>query len=114
MKTKLVIILSTLLALQGCATVTEGTKQNITFKNLPESGCQVQEAFVTPNWNTIPVQKSKDDLVIACKDFEKVIPSKVSKNGLVGAALLDFGIVDSITGAMWLYPSEVNLEASGE
>jgi uncharacterized protein YcfL len=114
MKTKLAIFI-TIFILNGCATVTEGSSQDITFNNLPESGCQVGESFVTPHWKTVTVKKSKNTIEVICKDKTKIIESKVSNKALLGAALLDFGIVDTITGAMWFYPNEVNVgEVSDE
>lgn len=109
--TTLAVLISSVLLVQGCASLTEGTTQQVAINNLPESGCQVGEAYVTPYWNKIYVDKANEGLTVVCKDETKVIESEVSSKALLGALLLDFGIVDTLTGAMWKYPQEVDYES---
>lgn len=105
---KIFSILALTIALQGCASLTEGTTQIVSLHNLPESGCTVQNVYVNPHWNKVQVKKSKEDLVVQCKGETKYVESSVSSAGLTSILFVDFGIVDSLTGAMWKYPNEVD------
>lgn len=110
--------LSTLVT--GCATITQGTQQSITF-NLepPETRCDVSRigdgplAKISAKSNTIYVGKDKDDILVKCDadGFESSTTKVVS--GATGAGvtgvLLDFGITDMITGAMYRYPENVTI-----
>lgn len=108
------------LALAGCATITEGTSQVLTFKIEPrEAVCVLTRVddgelgSVTGRTNTVQVSKDKDDIVIRCRapGYEEKttrLASHATKAGVDGM-LLDFGITDMITGAMYAYPGEVTI-----
>jgi hypothetical protein len=99
--------------LTGCASITQGTTQKITIT--PKQACvaKTQEGIelgATDKSGSIQVRKSKDALVIECVGKQpKTIESKVSKVAAVGAVLLDGGVIDMLTGAMWMYESTIEV-----
>lgn len=107
-------------SLSGCATITQGTQQAISFKLEPkEAICDIMRVGdgklgrVNGTSNTIFVGKDKDDIVVTCnaEGYEQSTTKVVS--GATGAGvtgvLIDFGITDMITGAMYRYPEEVTI-----
>ncbi len=103
--TSVVLLLST-----GCASLTEGTTQTISVKT--DRPCVAsrgeQTASVTPEWSNLTVSKGFDPITIDCQGKVTVVESKVSGAGLVSIWLLDGGLIDSATGAMWKYPDTVD------
>jgi hypothetical protein len=97
----------------GCASITQGTTQTISI--IPKQTCVAKthdgsEVGSTDSNGAILVHKSKNPIVIECKDKQpKTIESKISKVAAVGAVLLDGGLVDMLTGAMWMYESTVEV-----
>jgi len=104
----------------GCATITQGTQQAITFKLEPPSTiCEINRVGdgklgrVSSGSNTIFVGKDKDDIIVTCnapgheQSTTKVV-SGATGAGVTGV-LLDFGITDMVTGAMYRYPEEVTI-----
>jgi hypothetical protein len=104
----------------GCASMTQGTSQVITFDIAPPSSqCLVAGkgginlGKVTPFENLLTVPKGKSDLTASCSaahyqsnDFS----IKSSAQPIAMASfLLDFGITDMLTGAMWAYPNKVEI-----
>lgn len=101
----------------GCASITKGTSQNLIFNLEPEdTKCAISRigdgelGSISTKNNTIIVGKDKDDITAKCHANgykQKVINIKSSTEtaAVVGGALLDLGITDMITGAMWAYPS---------
>ena len=123
MKLQSLAISTTLLALTGCATITQGTQQAISFKLEPKDAiCEVSRVGdgklgrVSSSSSTIFVGKDKDDIIVVCNaaGYEQSTTKVVS--GATGAGvtgvLLDFGITDMITGAMYRYPEEVTIALS--
>ncbi|NGZ28905.1 MAG: hypothetical protein G8345_18700 [Magnetococcales bacterium] len=112
--------------LNGCATITQGSKQMITFSIEPKiSVCELTRiddgilGSVNGNNNVITVSKDKDDIVIKCsspgyKTSTSRLVSSATGSGVTGAIFLDLGIVDMTTGAMWAYPSEVTITLEKE
>lgn len=110
-----------MLAATGCASITQGTSQTIIFNISPSHARCVavrdgegQIGAVDGKQNTLTVGKDKDDIVMTCtaSGYEKLTQRVVSSTqtaGVVGGIFLDLGITDMITGAMWKYPSDVNL-----
>lgn len=109
----------------GCATITQGTQQSISFKLDPNTTvCEVLRVGdgklgqVSYNANTIMVGKDKDDILANCSapGYEPTSTKVVS--GATGAGvtgvLLDFGITDMITGAMYRYPEQVTIVLTPE
>ena len=123
MKSKSLLAASLLVSLTGCATITQGTQQAISFKLEPKDTiCEVSRVGdgklgrVSSSSSTIFVGKDKDDIIIVCNaaGYEQSTTKVVS--GATGAGvtgvLIDFGITDMITGAMYRYPEEVTIALS--
>ena len=123
MKFKSLLAASILVSMTGCATITQGTQQAISFKLEPKDAiCEVSRVGdgklgrVSSSSSTIFVGKDKDDIIIVCNavGYEQSTTKVVS--GATGAGvtgvLLDFGITDMITGAMYRYPEEVTIALS--
>jgi hypothetical protein len=118
-----VLTLGSLVLFSGCATVTQGTQQSISFKLEPKDTiCEVSRVGdgklgrVSSSSSTLFVGKDKDDIIVVCNaaGYEQSTTKVVS--GATGAGvtgvLLDFGITDMITGAMYRYPEEVTIALS--
>lgn len=109
------------LAMSGCASITQGTSQTIIFNLSPSHARCIavrdgdgQIGTLDGTHNTLTVGKDKDDIVVTCtaSGYQKLTQRVVSSTqtaGVVGGIFLDLGITDMITGAMWKYPSDVNL-----
>ena len=110
-------------ALSGCATITQGTQQSISFKLEPKDTiCEVSRVGdgklgrISTSSSTLFVGKDKDDIIVVCNasGYEQSTTKVVS--GATGAGvtgvLIDFGITDMITGAMYRYPEEVTIALS--
>ncbi len=123
MKFKSLLVSSILVSMAGCATITQGTQQAISFKLEPKDAiCEVSRVGdgklgrVSSSSSTIFVGKDKDDIIIVCNaaGYEQSTTKVVS--GATGAGvtgvLLDFGITDMITGAMYRYPEDVTISLS--
>jgi hypothetical protein len=117
------LTLGSLVFFSGCATVTQGTQQAISFKLEPKDTiCEVSRVGdgklgrVSSSSSTLFVGKDKDDIIVVCNaaGYEQSTTKVVS--GATGAGvtgvLLDFGITDMITGAMYRYPEEVTIVLS--
>ena len=117
------LTISSVVFFSGCATITQGTQQAISFKLEPKDAiCEVSRVGdgklgrVSSSSSTIFVGKDKDDIIIVCNaaGYEQSTTKVVS--GATGAGvtgvLLDFGITDMITGAMYRYPEEVTIALS--
>ena len=118
-----VVSFGILVILSGCATVTQGTQQAISFKLEPKDTiCESSRVGdgklgrVSSSSSTLFVGKDKDDIIVVCNavGYEQSTTKVVS--GATGAGvtgvLLDFGITDMITGAMYRYPEEVTIALS--
>ena len=105
----------------GCASITQGTSQTLIFKMEPQQTvCTLSRdgegelGVVTGKENSITVGKDKDDIIVACKapgyeDKTIRLVSSASTAGVAGGALIDLGITDMITGAMWQYQNEIRV-----
>lgn len=107
------IIILTLLS-TGCSTMVNGTHQQLTAPN----NCTIKHPTlgnISPTNGFFNVPRGKHTLELNCPPKEPVkLEPVATKEALVGAALLDFGIVDYITGAFWgwVIPEEVNEETN--
>ena len=123
MKSQSLLAASILVSLTGCATITQGTQQAISFKLEPKDTiCEVSRVGdgklgrISSTSSTLYVGKDKDDILVVCNapGFEQSTTKVVS--GATGAGvtgvLLDFGITDMITGAMYRYPEDVTISLS--
>ena len=109
-----------IVGLTGCASITQGTSQTLSFKLDPkEAKCVLSRTgegelgSVGAASNTIQVQKDKDDILVQCtapgyQQKTSRIVSAASTAGVTGV-LLDFGITDMITGAMYAYPTDISI-----
>jgi membrane-associated protease RseP (regulator of RpoE activity) len=122
------VILAAAISLTGCATIMEGTGQSVTISTDPAgAACTVDRGGtrvgqVNPTPGSLRLDKSKDDLQVACtKDgFQTSTVSRSSKfvgttfgNIIIGG--LTGVLIDAVTGANFTYPSEikVSLAAGG-
>lgn len=123
MKFSLLVTSVLLSLLTACATITQGTQQAISFKLEPKDTiCEVSRVGdgklgrISSTSSTLYVGKDKDDILVVCNapGFEQSTTKVVS--GATGAGvtgvLLDFGITDMITGAMYRYPEDVTISLS--
>ncbi len=116
----IIFIVSTLLLLSGCASITQGTTQVISFSIDPqEANCSIANnknaslGTVSGKSNLLQVSKGAGDLVVNCvatgyETSTTRIVSSTQTAGVVGVAI-DFGITDMLTGAMWKYPDHVSI-----
>lgn len=124
MKTKKItigIIALSCLFLNGCATITQGSKQTVLFDTDPSGAtCSISrtgEGVLYPNFETpasLEISKDKDELVVICNKEgykETVIHSGSNLEGWTLGNLLIGGIIgvgiDAASGAMNEYPSQV-------
>ena len=108
------------LVLSGCASITQGTTQVISFSIDPqEAKCAVVNkdnatlGTVSGKANLLQVSKGAGDLIANCtaEGYERKttrIVSSTQTAGVIGVAI-DLGIVDMLTGAMWKYPDHVSI-----
>jgi hypothetical protein len=106
--------------LSGCASISQGTSQILSFKIEPkEAKCVLTRAgdgelgSVSGRSNTISVGKDKDDIIVQCTapGYEAKTTRVVSGATTAGVTgvLLDLGITDMITGAMYSYPNDITI-----
>lgn len=104
----------------GCASITQGTTQILSFNIEPKTAkCLLTRAgdgelgSVGGRATTISVGKDKDDILVQCSapgyaaKTTRVV-SGATTAGVTGV-LLDFGITDMITGAMYAYPTDITI-----
>ncbi|WP_428390726.1 hypothetical protein [Lichenicoccus sp.] len=109
--------------LPGCATIVNGSNQNLTVSTNPAGAqCTVSRAgrvlgMVNPTPGSVRIDKSKNDLSVTCKkDGFRVatISQTPSFGGMTFGNILAGGavgfIVDAASGANYTYPSEVRLD----
>ena len=115
---KNILLISSLLILTNCASITQGTNQVISFSIDPiEAKCSIVNkdnatvGTVSGKSNLLQVSKGAGDLIASCtadnhEPSTTRIVSTAQTAGVIGIAI-DFGITDMITGAMWKYPEHV-------
>ncbi len=120
MKISNLIISALMLLMTGCASITQGTSQLISFTLDPtETKCTIVNknnatvGSVTGKSNLLQVSKGTTDLIATCnaEGYETKttrIVSSTQTAGVLGIAI-DFGITDMLTGAMWKYPDNINI-----
>lgn len=119
-------VLCATVGVAGCATITEGSTQMLTFNIEPgETHCVLTRVgdgelgVVTRSRNFITVSKDRDDIVVSCnaagyKPMTRPIASSATAAGMASVLLIDFGITDMATGAMWKYPETQNISLEPE
>ena len=117
---KLFLAITFLATLSGCASITQGTTQVISFTIDPqEARCSIVNkdgatlGTVSGKSNLLQVSKGAGDLIASCNadGYEQKttrIVSSAQTAGVIGIAI-DFGITDMLTGAMWKYPDHVSI-----
>jgi hypothetical protein len=117
---KIIIYANAILLLSGCASITQGTTQVISFSIDPqEANCTVANSknatlgTVSGKSNLLQVSKGAGDLVVNCvavgyENNTTRIVSTTQTAGVIGVAI-DWGITDMLTGAMWKYPDHVSI-----
>jgi hypothetical protein len=118
MKKIVYLVTGAVVLLSGCASITQGTSQVISFSiDPPEARCAVVNkdgatlGTVSGRSNLLQVSKGSSDLIANCnaEGYENKttrITSSTQTAGVLGVAI-DFGITDMLTGAMWKYPDNV-------
>ena len=108
--------------LAGCASITEGTDQQVTVDTDPSGAtCNLSRGgetvgVVNPTPGTVTLSKSKDDVSVECKkegyqtkarslnsEFEGMTFGNIIFGGIIGVG------VDAASGAMNEYPNQVRL-----
>jgi hypothetical protein len=116
-KVQLILFISSLIMLQGCATIIRGTEQKVLVKTEPVSGATCELTNNRGKWHvtgtpqSVAIQKSIGDLKVICikegyLQEELIVASKgkpMLMGGFVGVG------VDAATGAGFKYPEEVLL-----
>lgn len=106
--------------LGGCATITEGTTQDIRVEVVPESGtCLLIRkgetiGASTPERRIVTVSKESADIEFKCsaagyQDKDELLSSALSSATVVSFFLLDLGLVDAATGAWKKYPDRLTV-----
>jgi hypothetical protein len=102
------VALIALLAMTGCATITNGTEQEISFPAEEGKFCEVYRGdsllgtFGTEP-KTITVRRKREPITVDCGDTLTVLEPSITVAGYTSIMWIDFGIVDYLTGAMWEY-----------
>lgn len=116
-----------LLALGGCATIENGTRQDIAVDTSPQGGsCKVSRAgrqvATVGAPGIVNVSRGKEALTFACSqapdhESETTVTVKSTLNGATFGKLLTGAVigvvVDSSTGASYSYPDKVVVELTG-
>lgn len=105
------------LILSGCATMTEGTDQDMLVQTIPAGGqCTAtregKPLFQARDGQGVRIGKSRHAITFHCElgqlAGDQVVESHVTTMGAAGVAL-DFGLTDYATGALNAYPSVVTV-----
>lgn len=108
------------LGLGGCASITEGTSQEIRVDVTPAvASCSgMRKSAPTGTYDPVShiykVDKSRNDIIFTCKspgyrDKTVTLVSEASGWGVAGALTLDLGLVDYATGALNKYPPTLTM-----
>jgi hypothetical protein len=109
-----------LIFLGGCASVTKGTSQSISFEVSPPSALCVlsregdgELGKFRGSGSSVTVKKARKDIAVVCsapgyEPKKEWLESSTDKTALAGMAI-DGGLTDMVTGAMWVYPDKVQL-----
>jgi hypothetical protein len=116
MSRRLLLILAAGLALSGCASIVEGTTQQIMIETDPRGAqCvgtrQGERLFDVPEGQPVMVSKSRHAIVVECSapgmtPRRVLVDSQITSMGAASIAL-DGGLTDYATGALNAYPSAV-------
>lgn len=91
----------------GCASITNGTTQDIVFDAPVDQVCLANTAEQTlgsvQGQQTITVERDSNPITLHCPTFTKTYTPSISAAGWTSITLIDFGLVDYATGAIWEY-----------
>ena len=116
----LALCLASFVILSGCASVTKGTSQSISFDVSPASASCVlsregdgELGKFSGSGSSVTVKKARKDIAVVCsapgyEPKKQWLESSTDKTALAGMAI-DGGLTDMVTGAMWVYPDKVQL-----
>lgn len=96
------------LILSGCATITNGTRQDITFAPPEHQVCAVTRVdgflgSVQADTPTLTVERNRHPITLDCGGSVTVYEPSINAAGYTSIGLIDFGLVDFATGALWSY-----------
>lgn len=120
-KIQSMLTLFLVLSVGGCASITQGTSQSVIFNLEPKhTKCSASRdgdgelGTISAKNNTLSISKSKSDIIVKCSasGYESKtirMTSSTQAAGVAGGVVLDLGIVDMATGAMWKYEDSVTI-----
>lgn len=121
------ITLTSLILLSACASITQGTTQNLSVNTIPQkkdATCTLKNekgSWVTPAPGLIGVRKAAGGLSIVCnapKGYSGATSVESTTQGAAYGNILLGGIiggaVDMSSGAAYAYPSTINVPISKE
>lgn len=93
--------------LSGCSTLVNGLHQEVTIEVPENQVCYVAQgntmvASLSVK-ETIEVRRSSKALVVDCGASSKTYLADTTVESWVSIALIDYGLIDFLTGAMWEY-----------
>lgn len=119
---RLLVTLAVVPALAGCASIVEGTDQQVTVNTSPEGAkCELTRegdvlGIANPTPQTLTLSKSKNDVTIVCEkagyndataildsEFESMTLGNLLIGGVIGVG------VDAATGALNEYDSQITV-----
>tara|TARA_Y200000002_G_scaffold233633_1_gene192941 strand:- start:90 stop:458 length:369 start_codon:yes stop_codon:yes gene_type:complete len=117
---KYIITILLIISLSSCASLTQGTSQLITINIVPEKAtCALYDTdgeimTISGGSSMLQIAKNNSDILIDCsadgyKSSITRLRSTAETAGVVGV-VIDFGLVDMLTGAMWKYPSNISIK----
>lgn len=96
--------------LTGCATITNGTTQEMHFHPPPQQVCYITQgqtmlaSIAQPT--TLTVQRDNDAITMDCGNTKTLFAAHINAAGHTSILFLDFGLVDFATGALWEYSEQ--------
>lgn len=100
-------LIATVALCSGCASITNGTTQDIVFEAPAQQVCLVNTIDQTlgsiQGQQTMTVQRGSSPITLHCPAFTKTYTPSISAAGWTSITLIDFGLVDYATGAIWEY-----------
>ncbi len=102
---KKLILIAAIAALSGCSTMTNGTTQQFEIDPRGKS-CLIYKdgkKIAESNQSLVEISRSHATVKIECPQSTREFKPEPTKEAIFGAFWLDFGIIDSITGAFWEY-----------
>lgn len=89
----------------GCSTMTNGITQQFEIDPRGQA-CTIYkdgEKIAESKNNLVEISRAHAKIKIECPNSTREFKPEPTKEAIFGAVWLDFGIIDSITGAFWKY-----------